>query len=99
MTDMNLRLDLMMPPRSPCSIALTTGYVDSAPGSLKGVQLNVEDADEVYSFLRDRGVDVSEIPLKPLLLLLRPGRKLLVDPWTAAFERSAQVTLGGAVAP
>jgi catechol 2,3-dioxygenase-like lactoylglutathione lyase family enzyme len=51
----------LMPPGSPCSIALTTGYVDSKPGSLKGVQLNVDDANEVHTFLRNRGVDVSEI--------------------------------------
>jgi predicted enzyme related to lactoylglutathione lyase len=30
----------LMPPGSPCSIALTTGYVDSKPGSLKGIQVN-----------------------------------------------------------
>jgi uncharacterized glyoxalase superfamily protein PhnB len=42
-------------------LPFTTGYVDSEPGSLKGLQLNVEDADEVHAFLRDRAVDVSEI--------------------------------------
>jgi predicted enzyme related to lactoylglutathione lyase len=51
----------LMPPGSPCSIALTTGYVDSEPGSLKGIQVNVDDVDEVRAFLRDRGVDVSDI--------------------------------------
>lgn len=51
----------LMPPGSPCSIALTTGYVDSEPGSLKGVQVNVDDADAAHAFLGDRGVEVSEI--------------------------------------
>jgi catechol 2,3-dioxygenase-like lactoylglutathione lyase family enzyme len=51
----------LVPPGSPCSIALQTGYVDSPPGSLGGVQLNVDDVDEVRAFLRRRGVDVSEI--------------------------------------
>lgn len=51
----------LMPPGSPCSIALTTGYVDSEPGSLKGLQLNVDDVDEVHAFLQRRGVDVSKI--------------------------------------
>jgi predicted enzyme related to lactoylglutathione lyase len=51
----------LMPPGSPCSIALTTGYVDAEPGSLQGVQLNVEDADAAHAFLRDRGVEVSDI--------------------------------------
>lgn len=50
----------LMPPGSTCSIALTTGYVDSAYGSLAGVQLNVDDLDEVHTFLRERGVDVSD---------------------------------------
>jgi len=62
----------LMPPGSPCSIALTTGYVDSEPGSIKGIQVNVDDVDQVHAFLRDRDVDVSEIqeyPLVPLLLL------------------------------
>ena len=40
---------------------MTTSYIDSLPGCLKGVQLNVENVDEVYVFLRDRDVEVSEI--------------------------------------
>jgi predicted enzyme related to lactoylglutathione lyase len=54
----------LMPPGSPCSIALTTGYVDSQPGSLRGIQLNVDDADAAHAF-RDRGVEVSEIQTFP----------------------------------
>ena len=59
--DENHRFVELMPPGSPCSIALTTGYIDSKPGSLKGVQLNVENVDEVHAFLRDHDVDVSQI--------------------------------------
>lgn len=51
----------LMPLGSPCSIALTTGYVDTEPGALNGLQLNVDDADEVHAFLQARGVEVSEI--------------------------------------
>jgi predicted enzyme related to lactoylglutathione lyase len=51
----------LMPPGSPCSIALTSGYVDAEPGSLQGIQLNVDDADAAHAFLRDRGVDVSDV--------------------------------------
>ena len=54
-----------MPPGSSCSVALTAGYVDSEPGSLKGVQVNVDDADAAHDFLRDRGVEVSEIQAFP----------------------------------
>jgi len=46
--DENHRFVELMPPGSPCSIALTTGYIDSQPGCLKGVQLNVENVDEVH---------------------------------------------------
>ena len=59
--DENHRFVELMPPGSPCSIALTTGYIDSLPGCLKGVHLNVENVDEVYVFLRDLDVEVSEI--------------------------------------
>jgi catechol 2,3-dioxygenase-like lactoylglutathione lyase family enzyme len=55
----------LMPPGSACSIALTAGYVDADPGSLQGVQLNVDDADAAHAFLRARGVDVSEIQAFP----------------------------------
>jgi predicted enzyme related to lactoylglutathione lyase len=51
----------LVPPGSACSIALTTGYVDAAPGSLQGLQLNVDDADAAHAFLRDRGVEVSDV--------------------------------------
>ena len=51
----------LTPPGSPCSIALQTGYVHSAPGSLGGVQLNVDDVHEVHQHLLERGVDVSEV--------------------------------------
>jgi predicted enzyme related to lactoylglutathione lyase len=55
----------LMPPGSPCSIALTTGYVEAEPGSLQGIQVNVDDVEEVHAFLRDRGVDVSGIQEYP----------------------------------
>ena len=55
----------LMPPGSPCSIALTTGYIDAAPGSIQGLQLNVDDADAAHAFLRDRGVEISAIETYP----------------------------------
>ena len=56
--------DGLAPPGS-CSIALTAGHVDSEPGSLKGIEVNVDDADDAHAFLRDRGVEVSEIQTFP----------------------------------
>ena len=55
----------LMPPGSPCSIALTTGYVDAVPGSLKGIQVNVDDVDAARRALRDAGVEVSEVQSFP----------------------------------
>ena len=55
----------LLPPGSPCSIALTMGYVDAAPGSLRGVQVNVEDVEAARAYLRDRDVEVSDIEAFP----------------------------------
>jgi predicted enzyme related to lactoylglutathione lyase len=51
----------LVPPGSRCTIALTLGYVDARPGSLRGAQLNVADADAAQAFLSARGVEVSEV--------------------------------------
>jgi catechol 2,3-dioxygenase-like lactoylglutathione lyase family enzyme len=51
----------LVPPGSPCSIALTTGYVDATPGSLQGVQVNVDDVREAHASLRAAGVAVSDV--------------------------------------
>ena len=51
----------VVPTGSTCTIALTTGYVDSPPGSLRGGQFNVDDAQAARAFLRSRGVHVSEV--------------------------------------
>jgi catechol 2,3-dioxygenase-like lactoylglutathione lyase family enzyme len=55
----------LVPPGSSCSIALTTGYIDSPPGSLQGVQVDVGDIEEAHAFLRDRGVEVSAVQTYP----------------------------------
>jgi len=51
----------LLPPGSPCSIALTTGYIDAAPGSMQGIQVNVEDIEDVHTLLQARGVAVSDV--------------------------------------
>jgi catechol 2,3-dioxygenase-like lactoylglutathione lyase family enzyme len=51
----------LVPPGSPCSVALTTGYIDAVPGSLQGVQVNVDDIEDVHAVLRARGVAVSDV--------------------------------------
>ncbi len=51
----------LTPPGSPCSNALTAGYVDSKSGLSQGVQLNVEDVDAVQASLRAPAVEVSDV--------------------------------------
>ncbi len=57
----NLRFVQLTPPGSACSIALGTGITDAAPGSVRGMQLVVDDARAAREELAARGVQVSEV--------------------------------------
>jgi predicted enzyme related to lactoylglutathione lyase len=59
--DENLRFVQLTPPGSACSIAIGTGVVDTEPGSVRGLQLVVDDADAARADLAGRGVDVSDV--------------------------------------
>jgi predicted enzyme related to lactoylglutathione lyase len=59
--DANMRFVQLTPPGSGCSIALTEGVHDMRPGSLRGLQLVVEDADAARQELLDRGLEVGEV--------------------------------------
>ena len=50
----------LMPPGSSARSPSRQAYIDSEPGSLKGVQLNGENVDEVHAFPRDPDAAVSE---------------------------------------
>ena len=56
-----LRFVQLTPPGSACSIAIGTGLVDSEPGSLKGLQLVVDDADAARDYLLERGVEAGAV--------------------------------------
>jgi predicted enzyme related to lactoylglutathione lyase len=56
-----VRFVQLTPPGSACSIALGDGIVDAPPGSVKGLQLVVEDAEAARAELAGRGVDVGEV--------------------------------------
>ena len=56
-----MRFVQLTPPGSACSIAIGTGIVDSEPGSVAGLQLVVQSADQAHAELSGRGVEVSEI--------------------------------------
>ena len=57
----DLRFVQLTPPGSACSIALGKGLTDADPGSVKGLQLVVANADEARAELAERGVQVSEV--------------------------------------
>jgi catechol 2,3-dioxygenase-like lactoylglutathione lyase family enzyme len=59
--DENLRFVQLTPPGSACSIAIGQGVTDSAPGSMKGLQLVVESAEAAHAELSGRGVEVGEV--------------------------------------
>jgi catechol 2,3-dioxygenase-like lactoylglutathione lyase family enzyme len=61
----DLRFVQLTPPGSACSIALGKGIVESAPGSLRGLQLVVSDIHAARSDLLARGVHVGEVQTFP----------------------------------
>jgi predicted enzyme related to lactoylglutathione lyase len=59
--DEGLRFVQLTPPGSACSIAIGEGITDAAPGSVKGMQLVVADADAARAELTGRGMDVGDV--------------------------------------
>ncbi len=56
-----LRFVQLTPPGSACSIAIGMGITDAAPGSVRGLQIVIADADEAHAELSARGVPISAI--------------------------------------
>ena len=59
----SVRVVQLTPPGSGCSIVIGTGIVEMLPGSLKGLQLVVNDIRKAHAQLIENGVEVSEITL------------------------------------
>ena len=57
----DFRIVQVTPHGSACSFAFGTGVTDAAPGSVKGLQLVVPDADAARAELLERGVEVGEV--------------------------------------
>jgi catechol 2,3-dioxygenase-like lactoylglutathione lyase family enzyme len=57
----DLRFVQLTPPGSACSIAIGEGVTDVPPGSVKGLQLVVDDVRTAHDELASRGVEVSEV--------------------------------------
>src|SRR3569833_1123051 len=56
-----LRFVQLTPPGSACSIALGSGISDMPAGSMKGLQMVVDDIEAAQAELRARGVEAGEI--------------------------------------
>jgi catechol 2,3-dioxygenase-like lactoylglutathione lyase family enzyme len=57
----SLRFVQLTPPGSACSIAIGQGLLETAPGSVQGLQVVVSDIVAARDELAGRGVEVSEI--------------------------------------
>ena len=60
-----IRFVQLTPPGSACSIAFGEGIVDSAPSSVRGLQLVVDDIDAARAELLERGVGVGDVQVFP----------------------------------
>jgi len=60
-----VRFVQITPPGSACSIAFGKGLTEMEPGSLKGLQVVVDDADAAHADLSGRGVEVSDVDDQP----------------------------------
>lgn len=61
----NLRFVQLTPPGSACSIAIGEGITDMVPGSQKGIQIVVADAEAAHAALIAKGVEASDIDDQP----------------------------------
>ncbi|HEY5222129.1 MAG TPA: VOC family protein [Microbacteriaceae bacterium] len=57
----SIRFVQLTPPGSACSICFGIGITEMAPGSQKGVQIVVPNADDARQHLVDNGVAASEV--------------------------------------
>jgi catechol 2,3-dioxygenase-like lactoylglutathione lyase family enzyme len=60
-----LRFIQLTPPGSACSISMGIGLTDAEPGSVRGLQLVVEDIQAAHDELAGRGVEVSDVDVQP----------------------------------
>lgn len=63
--DESLRFVQVTPPGSACSIAFGEGIAEDTPGSMRNVQVVVDDADAALAYLRERGVEADGVDEQP----------------------------------
>ena len=56
-----LRFVQLTPPGSGCSITIGTGITDAEPGSVRGIQITVDDIDDARAHLIANGVDAGPV--------------------------------------
>ena len=61
----DMRFVQLTPPGSACSISIGKGLTDAEPGSVKGMQMVVENAQAAHDELAARGVPVSDVDSQP----------------------------------
>jgi len=61
----SLRFVQLTPPGSACSIAIGEGLTDMVPGSQKGIQIVIDDAEAARAALIAKGVAASDIDDQP----------------------------------
>jgi len=59
--DESTRFVQITPPGSACSIAFGRGLSEAEPGSLRGIQLVIADADAALALLREKKVDADGV--------------------------------------
>jgi catechol 2,3-dioxygenase-like lactoylglutathione lyase family enzyme len=57
----DLRFVQLTPPGSACSIAIGRGVTEMTAGSVKGLQVVVDDIEAAHDALVERGIDVSDV--------------------------------------
>jgi catechol 2,3-dioxygenase-like lactoylglutathione lyase family enzyme len=60
-----VRFVQLTPPGSACSIVLGKGITEMAPGSQKGLQVVVSDADAALAQLREKGIEAGDVQTLP----------------------------------
>ena len=56
-----LRFVQLTPPGSACSICIGVGLTEAEPGSVRGMQMVVADADAAYAELTSRGLEAAPV--------------------------------------
>jgi predicted enzyme related to lactoylglutathione lyase len=56
-----IRFVQLTPPGSACSIAIGRGIVEGEPGSVKGLQMVVDDIEAARDELASRGMDIGDV--------------------------------------